>query len=146
MDEKKRGTGDVQEYRPLSIIPQSSQTSSGQKTGRTVECTDAPLVGLLDAHDLDGLEDGRDAAWAKATCGHARSLVEDLCKLIGLERAAWLPFQSVVGLLGLEARMSTPKKGQKGRRHAPCKGPPTWVPAILVDCIRARSAIVGQGP
>ena len=63
-----------------------------KKLAELVKRADAPPAGLLDAHDLDGLKDGGDAARAKATRRRARSLVEDLRKLVGPERAAWLPF------------------------------------------------------
>lgn len=52
-----------------------------------VERAHAPLAGLLDTHDFDGLEDSWDTAWAKAARGGPRRFMQDLRELVGLERA-----------------------------------------------------------
>ena len=55
------------------------------KLAELVERTHAPLASLLDAHDFDGFEDGRDTARAKGARGGARSVLQDSGNLIGLE-------------------------------------------------------------
>ena len=50
------------------------------------------------------------------------------------------------GVVRVRSEYEHTLKGQKGKQRAPSKGPPVWVSAMFVDCIRAHSAIVTQGP
>ena len=60
-----------------------------------VERAHAPVAGLLDTHNFDWLEDSGDTARAKTARDGARRYMQDFRELVRLERAVWLPFQSV---------------------------------------------------
>jgi hypothetical protein len=57
------------------------------KLAELIERTHAPVAGLLNTHDFDGLEDSGDTAWAKAARGGSCGFMQDFCEFVGLERA-----------------------------------------------------------
>ena len=69
----------------IAPLLEALKLPQAHKLAELVERTHSPLASLLDAHNFNGLEDGRDTARAKGARDGARSVLQDSCDLIRLE-------------------------------------------------------------